>query len=173
MLPQTADKIVRDEVMLDGNARFSLATFVTTWMGGEAHELYAATFDDGRPVARTLRRRAGRYVDHGELPGLHARGPLQMTVATTVGDRRWAFRYSTEGRSRTRYQSTDIATLRHQYPDTPTLRQLSDGRRPVVEPLGRRLRAARRKIPESAYVVIHGSTEQIATSSLVALQGTA
>jgi glutamate decarboxylase len=34
-----------DEVMLDGNARFNLATFVTTWMDDEADRLYAATFD--------------------------------------------------------------------------------------------------------------------------------
>jgi glutamate decarboxylase len=31
--------------MLDGNARFDLATFVTTWMDEEADRLYAATFD--------------------------------------------------------------------------------------------------------------------------------
>ncbi len=31
--------------MLDGNARFNLATFVTTWMDDEADRLYAATFD--------------------------------------------------------------------------------------------------------------------------------
>jgi glutamate decarboxylase len=45
MLPQTAYQIVVDEVMLDGNARFNLATFVTTWMDEEADKLYAATFD--------------------------------------------------------------------------------------------------------------------------------
>ena len=45
MLPQTAFQIIRDEVMLDGNARFNLATFVTTWMNDEADRLYAATFD--------------------------------------------------------------------------------------------------------------------------------
>ena len=45
MLPQTAYRIVADEVMLDGNARFNLATFVTTWMNDEADRLYAATFD--------------------------------------------------------------------------------------------------------------------------------
>ncbi len=43
MLPQTAYRIVMDEVMLDGNARFNLATFVTTWMDEEADKLYAAT----------------------------------------------------------------------------------------------------------------------------------
>jgi glutamate decarboxylase len=45
MLPATAYQIVLDEVMLDGNARFNLATFVTTWMDDEADRLYAATFD--------------------------------------------------------------------------------------------------------------------------------
>ncbi|MGZ5421360.1 MAG: pyridoxal-dependent decarboxylase, partial [Aeromicrobium sp.] len=45
MLPQTAYQIVMDEVMLDGNARFNLATFVTTYMDDEADRLYAATFD--------------------------------------------------------------------------------------------------------------------------------
>ena len=45
MLPQTAYQIVLDEVMLDGNARFNLATFVTTWMDEEADRIYAATFD--------------------------------------------------------------------------------------------------------------------------------
>ena len=45
MLPQTAYQIVMDEVMIDGNARFNLATFVTTWMDDEADRLYAATFD--------------------------------------------------------------------------------------------------------------------------------
>ena len=45
MLPETAYQVVLDEVMLDGNARFNLATFVTTWMDEEADKLYAATFD--------------------------------------------------------------------------------------------------------------------------------
>jgi glutamate decarboxylase len=45
MLPQSAYQIVHDEVMLDGNARFNLATFVTTWMDDEADRLYAETAD--------------------------------------------------------------------------------------------------------------------------------
>ena len=34
--PRTALQVVRDELMLDGNARLNLATFVTTWMEPEA-----------------------------------------------------------------------------------------------------------------------------------------
>jgi predicted glutamine amidotransferase len=87
--------------------------------------------------------------------------PVQMTVATTDGDTTWAFRYSTEGRSRTLYHSTDIATLRHQYPDNPALHMLSDDTRIVVsEPLGG-LRGAWREVPESTCVVVHGGEEQI------------
>src|SRR6266700_3836965 len=39
MLPQTAYRLIHDELMLDGNARLNLATFVTTWMEPEAQLL--------------------------------------------------------------------------------------------------------------------------------------
>ncbi|MBO0814384.1 MAG: glutamate decarboxylase [Actinobacteria bacterium] len=39
MLPGTAAQVVRDELLLDGNARLNLATFVTTWMEPEAQVL--------------------------------------------------------------------------------------------------------------------------------------
>ncbi|HEV8064429.1 MAG TPA: glutamate decarboxylase, partial [Acidimicrobiales bacterium] len=39
MAPQTAYQIIHDELMLDGNARLNLATFVTTWMEPEAERL--------------------------------------------------------------------------------------------------------------------------------------
>jgi glutamate decarboxylase len=41
MLPGTALRVVRDELILDGNARLNLATFVTTWMEPEAEQLMA------------------------------------------------------------------------------------------------------------------------------------
>jgi glutamate decarboxylase len=41
MLPRTALQVVRDELILDGNARLNLATFVTTWMEPEADALMA------------------------------------------------------------------------------------------------------------------------------------
>lgn len=45
MEPDTAYQFVRDELMLDGNARLNLATFVTTWMEPQAERLMAETFD--------------------------------------------------------------------------------------------------------------------------------
>src|ERR1700735_481786 len=41
VLPRTALQVVRDELILDGNARLNLATFVTTWMEAEAELLMA------------------------------------------------------------------------------------------------------------------------------------
>ena len=45
MDPDTAFQFVKDELMLDGNARLNLATFVTTWMEPQAERLMALTFD--------------------------------------------------------------------------------------------------------------------------------
>ncbi|MFD2080433.1 glutamate decarboxylase [Actinopolymorpha cephalotaxi] len=45
MLPETAYQVIHDEILLDGNARQNLATFVTTWMEREADQLYAEAAD--------------------------------------------------------------------------------------------------------------------------------
>jgi len=45
MLPGTAAQVVRDELLLDGNARLNLATFVTTWMEPEAQVLMTECLD--------------------------------------------------------------------------------------------------------------------------------
>ncbi len=43
--PDVAYQIIHDELMLDGNARMNLATFVTTWMEPQAEKLMAECFD--------------------------------------------------------------------------------------------------------------------------------
>ncbi|MEG2480216.1 MAG: pyridoxal-dependent decarboxylase, partial [Mucinivorans sp.] len=45
MEPEVAYQIVHDEVMLDGNARLNLATFVTTYMDEYATRLMVETLD--------------------------------------------------------------------------------------------------------------------------------
>ena len=45
MEPEVAYQIIHDELMLDGNARLNLATFVGTWMEPQAQRLMAETFD--------------------------------------------------------------------------------------------------------------------------------
>jgi glutamate decarboxylase len=45
MSPDLAYQIIHDELMLDGNARMNLATFVTTWMEPQAERLMAECLD--------------------------------------------------------------------------------------------------------------------------------
>jgi glutamine amidotransferase len=89
--------------------------------------------------------------------------PMQMTVATSDGERVWAFRYSSIGRSRSLYYSTKIATLRAQYPDNRTLHDLSDDTRLVVsEPLGD-LVGAWNEVPESSCGLIQRGHGELRT----------
>ncbi len=87
--------------------------------------------------------------------------PIQMTVATTDGARVWAFRYSSEGNSRSLFYSTRVETLQAQYPDNPVLHGLSDETRLVVsEPLGD-LAGAWNEVPESHYVVVQEGQDEL------------
>jgi glutamate decarboxylase len=43
--PEVVYQIIHDELMLDGNARMNLATFVTTWMEPQAQQLMSECFD--------------------------------------------------------------------------------------------------------------------------------
>ena len=43
--PETVYNLIHDELILDGNSRQNLATFVTTWMEPEAKKLMSECFD--------------------------------------------------------------------------------------------------------------------------------
>ncbi|WP_155370151.1 class II glutamine amidotransferase [Catellatospora vulcania] len=87
--------------------------------------------------------------------------PIQMTVATSDGDRVWAFRYSSIGDSRSLFYSTNVATLRQLHPDVAVLQHVSDESRLVVsEPLGD-LPGAWNAVPESTYGVIQEGNDVI------------
>jgi predicted glutamine amidotransferase len=80
--------------------------------------------------------------------------PLQGTIATTDGARVWAFRYSSEGSSRSLFSSTDVATLRRLYPDDARFEAISEETRIIVfEPLSE-LPGAWREVPEASCVVV-------------------
>jgi glutamate decarboxylase len=70
LLPHTAAQVVQDELILDGNARLNLATFVTTWMEPEATQLMAACFDknlidkDEYPQTAEIERRCVNILAH-------------------------------------------------------------------------------------------------------------
>jgi predicted glutamine amidotransferase len=87
--------------------------------------------------------------------------PMQGTIATTDGHRLWAFRYSSEGRSRSLFRNQDVSVLRAQYPDNPVLHGLSDETRIVVsEPFGE-LRGAWLEVPEGMCLVVHPGADEL------------
>jgi predicted glutamine amidotransferase len=100
------------------------------------------------------------YIEHiGREHGVEY--PIQMTVATSDGRSVWAFRYSSEGKSRSLFYSTRVDTLREQYPDNPVLHKLSDESRLVVsEPLGD-LAGAWNEVPESSWGVIQEGQDEL------------
>jgi len=87
--------------------------------------------------------------------------PIQMTVATTDGSSTWAFRYSSEGASRSLFYSTAVASLRAQYPDNPALHGLSDETRLIVsEPLGD-LAGAWNEVAESTCGIVQAGQDEL------------
>jgi glutamine amidotransferase len=88
--------------------------------------------------------------------------PFQGTIATTDGERIWAFRYSSERKSRSLFFSTNVLTLRELYPENELLRGLSDEARLVVsEPLGDELPGAWNEVPEGSYGVIQPGQDEL------------
>jgi glutamate decarboxylase len=103
---QTAWQLVHDELMLDGNARLNLATFVTTWMEPEATRLMAECVDknmidkDEYPQTAEFERRCVSILAHL----WHAPTPSDVMGCSTTGSseacmlagmalkRRWAAR---------------------------------------------------------------------------------
>lgn len=89
--------------------------------------------------------------DHG------VRFPMQGTVAVSDGSTVWAFRYSSQRRTRTLFHSADIATLQEMYPDVEQLRAFGKRAHVVVsEPLND-LPGAFIEVPESTVAVLDGS----------------
>jgi predicted glutamine amidotransferase len=111
--------------------------------------------DPPRAVERTIGLVESVGHDHG------VEFPFQGTIATSDGECIWAFRYSSEGRSRSLFFSTDVRTLRALYPDNELLRDLGDESRLVVsEPLGE-LPGAWNEVPEASYGVIQPGQDEL------------
>ncbi|MFD3842234.1 class II glutamine amidotransferase [Streptomyces sp. NPDC058642] len=112
----------------------------------------ALTFGLAESPPDAVARMAALVEKVGHAHGI--RHPLQMTLAVADGERVWAFRYSSEGRSRSLYFSTRVEALRALHPDAAFLRDISDDTRLVVsEPLGA-LSGAWNEVPESSFGII-------------------
>ncbi|MGB2710219.1 MAG: glutamate decarboxylase [Conexibacter sp.] len=116
MPPDVAYQLVHDELMLDGNARLNLATFVTTWMEPAARVLMAECFDknmidkDEYPQTAELERRSVAMLAHlwGAPPDEPAVGcsTTGSSEAAMLGGlalkRRWQARREAAGASAAR-----------------------------------------------------------------------
>src|SRR5262249_43488359 len=79
---------------------------------------------------------------------------IQASIGISDGERLWAVRYSTEGRSRTLFASADARSIKQLHPENPRLEFLRDEDRVVVsEPLAD-LPGAWHEFPESAALTV-------------------
>jgi predicted glutamine amidotransferase len=119
----------------------------------------ALTFglEDDPPAA--VERMVGFVEETARAYGVE--NPLQMTIGTADGERLWGFRYSSEGKSRSLFFSTDAATLKKQHPEAENLQRVSDDARLIVsEPLGD-LEGAWNEVPESSWGVVQEGDDEL------------
>jgi predicted glutamine amidotransferase len=122
--------------------------------------LLALTFGlEDDPVAG-VERMIGFVEDVGRRHGVSR--PLQMTLAILDGHTLYAFRYSSEGKSRTLFYSASIAAMRQHFPDVYTFSD--DARAVVSEPLGGIENVNRFwiEVPESSVVVVEAGNVNVA-----------
>ena len=104
-------------------------------------------------------RAVGIVEDVGRRHGVEH--PIQMTLAMSDGVSIWAFRYSSEGDSRSLFYSTAIETLRGLYPDNQLFQDVDVETRLIVsEPLGD-LKGAWNAVPESSYGVVRPGEDEL------------
>ena len=111
--PDVAYQIIHDELMLDGNARMNLATFVSTWMEPQAEKLMAECLDknmidkDEYPQTAELEMRCVNILsrlwhapDAGEAVGCSTTGSSEAAMLGGLALKRlWQHRRKAEGKS--------------------------------------------------------------------------
>jgi glutamate decarboxylase len=110
--PDLAYQIIHDELMIDGNARLNLATFVTTWMEPQAQALMSECFDknmidkDEYPQTAELEMRCVSMLarlwnapDAGQATGCSTTGSSEAAMLGGLAlKRRWQHRRKAEGK---------------------------------------------------------------------------
>jgi glutamine amidotransferase len=118
----------------------------------------ALTFGLQEDPVHALERAVGLVEDTAARH--HVENPLQMSVGISDGKRLWAFRYSSEGRSRTLFASADAQAVRALHPENARLQQLRDDDRVVVsEPLAD-LPGLWHEIHESSVLVVQPGPDE-------------
>ena len=115
----------------------------------------ALTFGLRDDPVSAMSRALGLVEQVGHEHGL--RFPFQGSVAVSDGATVWAFRYSSEGRSRSLFHSTDIADLRAMYPEQERLSLFSDDAHVIVSEPINQLPGVFVEVPESTVAVLDSS----------------
>jgi predicted glutamine amidotransferase len=86
---------------------------------------------------------------------------VQASIGLSDGERLWAVRYSTEGRSRSLFVSADVDSVRRLHPGNTRLQRLREGDRVVVSEPFSDLPGVWHEIPEATVLTVaDGSVEQ-------------
>ena len=119
----------------------------------------ALTFGlEDHPVA-ALERTLGLVEATAERHGIE--NVLQASIGVSDGERLWAVRYSTEGKSRTLFASVDASSIHRLHPDNPRLQRVRDEDRLVVSEPFSDLPGIWTEIPESTVLIVQpGADEQ-------------
>ncbi|WP_338051398.1 glutamate decarboxylase [Pseudonocardia acidicola] len=110
--PETAYRLIHDELLLDGSSRLNLATFVTTWMEPQADRLMAEAFDknmidkDEYPQTAEIERRCVNMVaqmfnapEGGDAVGASTVGSSEAVMLAGMALKwRWRARRAAAGR---------------------------------------------------------------------------
>ena len=125
----------------------------------EAMFYLALTFGLQNDPIGAVERMVGFVERTGRAHGVEH--PIQMTIATTDGSCIWAFRYSSEGASRSLFFSTRMDALKAMHPEIGELAGLSDETRVVVsEPLGD-LEGAWNEVPEAHVGIVQPGEDEL------------
>ena len=111
--PEVAYRYIHDDMLLDGNSRLNLATFVTTWMEPEAEKLMAEAFDknmidkDEYPKTAEIEQRCVNMVARlfnapgdGDSVGVSTIGSSEAVMLAGLAMKwKWRQRREAEGKS--------------------------------------------------------------------------
>jgi predicted glutamine amidotransferase len=136
----------------------SLFNGVTGSTDSEALFYLALTFGLEEDPIGAMERAVGHVEAVGRSHGIEML--IQMTVGVSDGERLWAFRYSSEHRSRTLYVSADRDTIQALHPDNPRFARLTDEDRVVVSEPTSDLPGVWVEVPESTALVIQPGADE-------------
>jgi predicted glutamine amidotransferase len=155
--------LVRDFHLVKRDLALAVDESLYPYMEGSADSetlfYLALTFGLEEDPPKAVERMVGFVEEVGHRHGTEH--PIQMTIGTTDGKNVWAFRYSSERKSRTLFYSTDVRTVRKLHPERTRLQEVSDMSRIIVsEPLGD-LPGAWNEVPESSYGVVREGDDEL------------